>query len=123
MTGYHRSVWWWMSVTCGALAVGVAIAVLVVGTSAPASVQLSGSLPGTGAARSYDIVVSAPGSGGSGDTGGKGDLSSRLGTLGVQQPGQPVVNERGQQQNGNEQRLAPAVECPARDKTPQSRAS
>lgn len=70
MTGYHRSVWWWMSVTCGALAVGVAIAVLVVGTSAPASVQLSGGLPGTGAARSYDIVVSAPGSSGSGDTGG-----------------------------------------------------
>jgi hypothetical protein len=70
MTGYHRSVWWWMSVTCGALAIGVAIAVLVVGTSTPASVQLSGSLPGTSAARSYDIVVSAPGSSGSGDTGG-----------------------------------------------------
>ena len=70
MTGYHRSVWWWMSVTCGALAVGVAIAVLIVGTSAPASLQLSGSVPGTGAARSYDIVVSAPGSSGSGDTGG-----------------------------------------------------
>jgi hypothetical protein len=70
MTGYHRSVWWWMSVTCGALAVGVAFAVLVVGTSAPASVQLTGSMPGTGAARSYDIVVSAPDSGGGGDTGG-----------------------------------------------------
>ena len=24
MTGYHRSVWWWMSVTCGALAIAVA---------------------------------------------------------------------------------------------------
>lgn len=70
MTGYQRSVWWWMSVTCGTLAVGVAIAVLVVGTSAPASVRLSGGLPGTGAARSYDIVVSAPGSGGGGASGG-----------------------------------------------------
>ena len=70
MTGYHRSVWWWMSATCGALAVGVAIAVLVVGTSAPASVQLTGGLPGTGAARSYDIIVSAANSGRAGDTGG-----------------------------------------------------
>jgi FtsX-like permease family len=75
MTGYHRSVWWWMSATCGALAIAAALAVLVVGTSAPASVRLSGSVPGTGAARSYDIVVSAPdtggpGGGGSGDTGG-----------------------------------------------------
>jgi FtsX-like permease family len=69
MTGYHRSAWWWMSATCGALAVGVAIAVLVVGTSAPASVQLTGGMQGTGAARSYDIVVSTPGSGGGG-TGG-----------------------------------------------------
>jgi putative ABC transport system permease protein len=70
MTGYHRSVWWWMSVTCGALAITVAIAVLVVGTSTPASVQLTGSVPGTDAARSYDIIVSAPASGGAGDTGG-----------------------------------------------------
>ena len=70
MTGYHRSVWWWMSAACGGLAVAVALAVLIVGTSAPASVQLSGSLPGTGAARSYDIVVSAADPGGAGDTGG-----------------------------------------------------
>jgi putative ABC transport system permease protein len=70
MTGYHRSVWWWMSATCGALAVAVAIAVLVVGTSAPASVQLSGGLQGTGAARSYDIVVSARNATGAGDSGG-----------------------------------------------------
>jgi hypothetical protein len=70
MTGYHRSVWWWMSVTCGALAVAVALAVLIAGTSAPASVQLTGSVPGTGAARSYDIIVSAPGSGRAGDAGG-----------------------------------------------------
>jgi hypothetical protein len=75
MTGYHRSVWWWMSATCGALAVAAALAVLVVGTSAPASVQLTRSVPGTGAARSYDIIVSAPdsggpGNGGSGNTGG-----------------------------------------------------
>jgi len=60
MTGYHRSAWWWMSVTCGGLAVAVALAVLVVGTSAPASVQITGSSPGTGAGRSYDIIVSRP---------------------------------------------------------------
>src|SRR5690348_789193 len=70
MTGYHRSVWWWMSVTCGALAIAVALAVLIVGTSAPASVQLTRSVPGTGAARSYDIIVSAPAAGGAGDSGG-----------------------------------------------------
>jgi putative ABC transport system permease protein len=70
ITGYHRSAWWWMSVTCGALAVVVALAVLRVGTSAPASVQLTGSVPGTGAARSYDIIVSSPGTGGSGDSNG-----------------------------------------------------
>src|SRR5215469_13346075 len=70
MTGYHRSVWWWMSATCGALTVGVALAVLIVGTSAPASVQITGAVPGTGAARSYDVIVSAPDSGGDGDFGG-----------------------------------------------------
>jgi len=70
ITGYHRSVWWWMSVTCGALAIAVALAVLMVGTSAPASVQLTRSVPGTGAARSYDIIVSAPAAGGAGDSGG-----------------------------------------------------
>ena len=70
MTGYHRSVWWWMSVTCGGLALAVALAVLIVGTSAPAAVQITGSVPGTGAARSYDIVVSAPGAAGPGGPGG-----------------------------------------------------
>ncbi len=77
MTGYHRSVWWWMSVTCGGLAVAVALAVLVVGTSAPASVQLTGSVPGTGAARSYDIIVSAPDSG----AGGFDGLTEKPATL------------------------------------------
>jgi putative ABC transport system permease protein len=70
MTGYHRSAWWWMSVTCGALAVAVALAVLMVGASAPASVQLTGDVPGTGAPRSYDIVVNAPGSGNGGASDG-----------------------------------------------------
>jgi hypothetical protein len=67
MTSYHRSVWWWISVTCGGLAVAVALAVVVVGTSVPASVQLTGNMPGTGDPRSYDIIVSAPGSGGADD--------------------------------------------------------
>jgi hypothetical protein len=70
VTGYHRSVWWWMSAACGALAVTVALAVLIVGTSAPASVRLTGAVPGTGAARSYDIIVSPPGSAGGGSSGG-----------------------------------------------------
>jgi putative ABC transport system permease protein len=69
MTGYHRSVWWWTSVTCGTLAVAVALAVLMVGTTTPASVRLTGSMPGAGVARSYDIIVSAPGSGGAGSDG------------------------------------------------------
>ena len=81
MTGYHRSVWWWMSVTCGGLAVAVALAVLVVGTSAPASVQLTGSVPGTGAARSYDIIVSAPDSGGADDSGGLTEKPATLDNL------------------------------------------
>lgn len=81
MTGYHRSVWWWMSVTCGGLAVAVALAVLVVGTSAPASVQLTGSVPGTGAARSYDIIVSAPDSGGGGGSGGLTEKPATLDNL------------------------------------------
>src|ERR1700722_11097580 len=59
-----------MSVTCGALAVAVALAVLVVGTSVPASVQLTGTPQGTGEARSYDIIVSAPDAAGAGDSGG-----------------------------------------------------
>ena len=70
MAGYHRSLWWWMSVTCGVLAVGVALALVIVGTAAPASVRLTGSVPGTGAARSYDIVVSAPGAAGAAGDGG-----------------------------------------------------
>jgi hypothetical protein len=70
MTGYHRSVWWWMSAACGGLAVAVALTVLVVGTSAPASVQFTGAVPGTGAARSYDIIVSARNPAGAGDLGG-----------------------------------------------------
>ena len=78
MTGYHRSVWWWMSVTCGALAVAVALAVLVVGTSAPASVQLTGSVPGTSAARSYDIIVSPPQSGRAGNSDGWTDNPGAL---------------------------------------------
>ena len=26
VTGYHRSLWWWMSTACGALAIAVALA-------------------------------------------------------------------------------------------------
>jgi hypothetical protein len=69
-TTYRRSPWWWMSVLCGALAVVAALAVLKVGAAAPASVQISPSARGTDTARSYDIVVTAAGHGGPGDTGG-----------------------------------------------------
>jgi hypothetical protein len=78
MTGYHRSVWWWMSVTCGGLAVAVALAVLMVGTSVPASVQLTGGVPGTGAARSYDIIVSSPDSS---EAGGPDGLTTKPAAL------------------------------------------
>src|SRR3984957_11831622 len=69
-TSYHRSAWWWMSVVCGGFAVVMALAILKVGASAPASVQLTGRAQGSGAARSYDIVVSPPNSGPPGDSGG-----------------------------------------------------
>jgi hypothetical protein len=78
---YHRSAWWWLSVMCGGVAVAMAFAVLKVGASAPALVQVTGSVPGTGAARSYDIVVSAPGPGGSGDAGGWTANPAQLDTL------------------------------------------
>jgi hypothetical protein len=81
MTGYHRSVWWWMSVSCGGLAVAIALAVLVVGTSTPASVQLTGSVTGTGAARSYDIIVSAPDPGGDDNSGGLTEKPATLDNL------------------------------------------
>jgi putative ABC transport system permease protein len=69
-TSYHRSAWWWMSVICGGFAVVMALAILKVGAAAPAAVQLTGSAQGAGAARSYDIIVSPPNSGGSGGSAG-----------------------------------------------------
>ena len=80
-TGYHRSAWWWLSVVCGGFAVVMGLAVLKVGAAAPASVQLTGSAQGSGAARSYDIVVSAPNSGSPGDSGGWTDSPAEMDTL------------------------------------------
>ena len=59
-----------MSVVCGGFAVVMALAILKVGAAAPAAVQLTGSAQGAGAARSYDIIVSPPGSGQPGNSGG-----------------------------------------------------
>ena len=80
-TSYHRSAWWWLSVVCGALAVVMALAILRVGAAAPASVQLTGSAEGAGAARSYDIVVSPPDSGLPGGSGGWTDSPAEMDTL------------------------------------------
>lgn len=80
-TSYHRSAWWWMSVVCGGFAVVMALAILKVGASAPASVQLSGSAQGAGAARSYDIVVSPPNAGLPGGPGGWTDSPAEMDTL------------------------------------------
>jgi putative ABC transport system permease protein len=80
-TSYHRSAWWWMSVVCGGFAVIMALAILAVGASAPASVQLSGSAQGAGAARSYDIIVSPPNAGLAGSAGGWTDSPAEMDTL------------------------------------------
>jgi hypothetical protein len=70
-----------MSVVCGGFAVVMALAILKVGASAPASVQLSGSAQGAGAARSYDILVSPPGAGLPGGSGGWTDSPTEMDTL------------------------------------------
>jgi hypothetical protein len=70
-----------MSVACGGFAVIMALAILAVGASAPASVQLTGSARGTGAARSYDIIVSAPDAGLAGGSGGWTDSPAEMDTL------------------------------------------
>jgi hypothetical protein len=62
MARYRRSAWW-ASVAGGTAALAVALAVLKVGASVPASVQISGSAGAAGAARSYDIIVSPPAAG------------------------------------------------------------
>src|SRR3984957_19013351 len=80
-TSYHRSGWWWMSVACGGFAVIMALAILAVGASAPASVQLTGRAQGTGAARSYDIIVSPPDAGLAGGSGGWTDSPAEMDTL------------------------------------------
>jgi len=80
MTSY-RSALWWVSVLCGVLAVAMAIAVLRVGASAPAAVQITGSAQGAQAARSYDIVVTAPGPGGPGNAAGWTATPAQLDTL------------------------------------------
>jgi putative ABC transport system permease protein len=70
-----------MSVACGGFAVIMALAILAVGASAPASVQLTGRAQGTGAARSYDIIVSPPDAGLAGGSGGWTDSPAEMDTL------------------------------------------
>lgn len=80
-TSYHRSAWWWMSVVCGGFAVVMALAILRIGATAPASVQLTGSAQGAGSARSYDIVVSPANSSLPGGSGGWTGNPAELDTL------------------------------------------
>jgi hypothetical protein len=80
MTSY-RSTWWWVSVLFGGLAVAMALAVLKVGASAPAAVRLTGATQGAQQARSYDIVVTAPGPGGPGNAAGWTATPAQLDTL------------------------------------------
>jgi putative ABC transport system permease protein len=80
-TSYHRSAWWWLSVACGAVAVVMALAILKVGASVPASVLLTGTAQGAGADRSYDLIVSPPSSGGAGDSGGWAANPAEMDTL------------------------------------------
>ncbi|HEX6453613.1 MAG TPA: hypothetical protein VF060_29625 [Trebonia sp.] len=52
---------WWLGLGCAAGAVVMAITVLKIGASAPPSVGITGTVPHTAAARSYDILVTPPG--------------------------------------------------------------
>ncbi len=70
-----------MSVVCGGLAVTMALAILAVGASAPAAVQLTGSAHGSGAARSYDIIVNPPTSGLAGGSAGWTDSPAEMDTV------------------------------------------
>jgi hypothetical protein len=68
--GYGHSARWWLNVTCAGIAVAVAFAVLAAAAAAPASVRITGDVPGTGAERSYDLIVRGPAQAGSGGTEG-----------------------------------------------------
>ena len=57
---YGNSARWWLNVTCAGIAVAVAFAVLAASATAPASVRITGDVPGTGAERSYDLIVRGP---------------------------------------------------------------
>jgi len=57
---YRRSPRWWLNVSCAGISVAMAFAVLVISDAAPASVRITGGVPGTGAARSYDLLVRGP---------------------------------------------------------------
>lgn len=70
-----------MSVVCGGLAVIMALAILAVGASAPAAVQLTGSARGPGAARSYDIIVNPARPGPAGGSAGWTDSPAEMDTL------------------------------------------
>src|SRR5215469_1359815 len=56
--GYGNSARWWLNVTCAGIAVALA------------SVRITGDVPGTGAERSYDLIVRGPAPAGSGGTEG-----------------------------------------------------
>jgi hypothetical protein len=53
-------------VTCAGIAVAIAFAVLAAAAASPASVRITGDVPGTGAERSYDLIVRGPAQAGSG---------------------------------------------------------
>src|SRR6516165_6330199 len=68
--GYGHSARWWLNVTSAGIAVTVAFAVLAASAAAPASVRITGDVAGTGAERSYDLVVRGPAPAVPGDTQG-----------------------------------------------------
>ena len=68
--GYGYTARWWLNVTSAGIAVTVAFAVLAASAAAPASVRITGDVAGTGAERSYDLVVRGPAPAVPGDTQG-----------------------------------------------------
>src|SRR5262249_33502618 len=76
--GYGHSARWWLNVTCAGVAVAVAFAVLAAAAAAPASVRITCDEPGTGAERSYDLIVRGPAPADSGGTEGWATSPSSL---------------------------------------------
>jgi putative ABC transport system permease protein len=81
---YRHSARWWITALCAGICVATAFAVLAISDEAPASVEITGRVPPTGAALPYDIIVSpslARGAGGCRCVTSPDDLSTLSGGI------------------------------------------